>query len=77
MGPQEYFKGMRDYFNIENPQNFFDKYFLNKRVIKLDLDTFINWLEDNHGKMQDNVSLKDQIVEKFGEDACTFVVKLL
>lgn len=78
MGPQEYFKGMRDYFNIENPADFYDKYYLNQKVIKLDILKFVDWLEKNHGPIyDDNVSLHDEVVNRFGAEACTFLIQLL
>jgi len=77
MTPQEYCKGMRDYFNIENPTEFYEKYFLSQKIIKLDMLKFMDWLEENHGPTDNNVSLSEEIVNRFGEEAHAFIIQLI
>jgi len=78
MGPQEYFKKMRDYFDITNPENFFDPTFLRHKKIRIDLAKFDDWLHEKIGNYEDDgMNMKEAINKNFGYEASFFIEILL
>ena len=78
MSPQEYFKKMRDFFDIPNPQQFFDPVFLRHKKIRLDIIKFDDWLHEKVGDYEDDgKNMKDALIENFGVDASLFIGTLL
>ncbi len=74
---QEFHKGMREHFGIENPGEYLDPIFLRHKVVKIDLMKFEQWLVNTHGKYGDNISLSDEIAQKFGDEAMHFIKRLI
>ena len=78
MGPQEYFKKMKDFFDISKPQQFYDPLFLRHGKIRLDVVKFDDWLHEKVGNYEDDgKNMKDAIIENFGVDAGFFIEILL
>jgi hypothetical protein len=78
MGPQEYFKKMRDHFNIEDPDNYFDQFYLRNREIKIDIIKFDNWLHGAIGNYEEHdMDMGDALTHFYGSDACYFIKCLL
>ena len=79
MTPQEFFKGMREHFKIEDPSEFYDEYFLINKEVKIDLLAFIDWFEANDDTKIYSMdkSIRDVVTEKFGKEASNFLERLL
>jgi hypothetical protein len=78
MTTQEYFKGMREHFGIDEPGKFMDRLYLTRGILKLDISMFDLWVTNAYGDYgSKGFSLGDEIEQKFGEEAKRFIVKLL
>ena len=78
MTTQEYFKGMREHFGIDEPGEFMDELFLATRQIKVDLTKFDLWVTSIHGDYGSRgFSLGDEVEQKFGKEAKHFIMRLL
>ena len=76
---QEFHKGMREHFDIREPGKFLDQVFLPHRKIRINIILFDNWLIDEIGcdTTDLGLSIRDVVCDYFGQEALTFIEKLI
>lgn len=78
MTVQEFHKGIREHFGIDNPGEFLDELYLRQKKVKIDLIKFDEWVTTAYGDYgSKDFSLSDEIEQKFGIEARGFIERLL
>jgi hypothetical protein len=75
----EFYKGMREHFNIDHPEEYLDELYLLNKEVKIDLVKFVRWLvagkEDYRGI--EDWSMADEVEKRFGKEARRLIASLL
>ncbi len=75
---QQFHKGMKENFGINNPQNYLDELYLRSKTVKIDLLLFDDWLHAKFGEYEtDGMNMADMVHQKFGLDAKMFIESLI